>query len=96
MTCGSGYIIAPVWAGAFDREGPSLRAKYICERCGRVLFTVPPHHLDIERLGLLALTPEQREGIMTLDSNRAELIVRLACDDCTTEGPEVPIDLVHG
>jgi hypothetical protein len=66
--------------------------RYWCRRCGALVGTAPGT-VDDPRLGLLALTPQERADIIVgnLPADHAE--VRVLCEACL---PEAPPDLEVG
>lgn len=55
--------------------------RYVCDLCDTVFAQLDSPRVTEERLGLNALTPEERADIISVDSN-GFLVITSICDDC--------------
>ncbi|MFV9511730.1 anti-sigma-F factor Fin [Tepidibacillus sp. LV47] len=55
--------------------------KYVCRHCGHHLGSIDQQAVDASRLGFDSLTLEERESIISYESN-GDLVANVICEYC--------------
>lgn len=58
-----------------------MKLKYVCKYCGKNIGEVDPARVTEEQLGLHALTPIERQDIITYDLN-GDMVAKIVCEYC--------------
>jgi len=58
-----------------------MSVNYICRHCGSPLGRIDQEHVSETQLGFHSLTPEERNDIISYNSN-GDVTVRVTCDYC--------------
>ncbi|HHU76939.1 MAG TPA: anti-sigma-F factor Fin family protein [Firmicutes bacterium] len=61
-----------------------MKVTYICDLCGFPQETVEIGEVDLEKLGLHTLTPEEREDIIKYNEKQGLLLYTI-CSDCFSQ-----------
>lgn len=61
-----------------------MKVTYICDLCGLPQETVEIGDVDLEKLGLHTLTPEEKEDIIKYNETQGLLLYTI-CSDCFSE-----------
>lgn len=59
-----------------------MEVRYDCPRCGKTYARLPMHRVSEQKLGISALTDEERADIISVDPSSGAMTVRCCCEEC--------------
>jgi len=59
-----------------------MKLYYVCECCQDLISEIEMDELDEEKLGLSSLTAEERQDIISVNSESNKIYINSLCDEC--------------